>query len=151
VSYFKPIALCFLVGCGGAPDYGPPTDATTIDVIESGGFAGQADIRGVRIEGTAATYHSGDAAVHATIATAEVAEIIHALETVEFLDLDGDYTTCRHSDSDAFEVTIDVVLSAGAQMVSHYLGCHGGVFDYLRRLDQQIYDLSGFTAWSTPR
>lgn len=145
MSYSRPVALCFLVGCG-APSYGTPTDTTTIDLAEGGGFSGQFS-RGVRIEGTTATYRSGGTTVRVTIATMDVAEIIHALEKIEFLDLDADYTTCSNPASDDFSATINVVLSAGAHTVSHYLGCSGGVFDDLRWLDEQIYDLSGFTAW----
>jgi hypothetical protein len=146
-SYSKPIALCFLVGCG-ASNYGAPTDTTTIDLAEDGGFSGQFS-KGVRVEGTAATYRSGGTTDHAMIATMDVAEIIHALEKIEFLDLDADYTACSNPASDDFSATINVALSAGAHTVRHYLGCSGGVFDDLRWLDQRIYDLSGFTAWRT--
>jgi len=151
MNRFMPMALCFLIGCTTSsddmPSYGTPTETTTIDLIQVDGFAPAPSNLEVHIAGTAVTYRYGNTTEHATIAIENVAEIIHALEVVEFLDLDASYSTCEQPASDAPAVTINVALPAGSQMVSHFVGCSGGVFDKLQRLDQQIFELSGFNAW----
>ena len=164
MNRFQLIALCFLMGCVTStdaspndppidrprpelPSYGTPTDATTIHLLVHDGFAGSAYDRELRIEGTAATYRYGANTEQVTISTRAVKEIIHALEEIEFLELDGDYDTCSTPASDGFSAAIEVALPAGPQTVSHYGGCSGGVFDELTRLEQRIFDLSGFTAW----
>lgn len=139
-----------LAGCG-SPSYGPPTAATTIDLQETGGFAGPSNGHGVRIVGTMATYTAGATTDQATLTTSQVAAIIAALEDVGFLDLQADYTTCMSEISDLPSVTITAMLSAGSNTVRHYLGCKGGLFDRLAALDQQIFDLSGYTAWAMGR
>jgi hypothetical protein len=151
MNCFKPVVLCFLIGCATSgddlPSYGAPTETTAIHMVQVAGFSPAPSNLEVHIEGTAVMYRHGNTTGRATIAIENVAAIIHALEAVEFLELDASYSTCEQPASDAPAVTIDVALSAGSQMVSHYVGCSGGVFDDLKRLDQQIYELSGFNAW----
>jgi hypothetical protein len=139
------LALC-LVGCG-SPNYGTPTATTTIDLQQTGGFAGPANGQGVRIVGTMATYTNRMVTEQATLMASDVAAIIRALEEIDFLNLQADYTSCMSEISDLPSVTITAMLTAGSNTVRHYLGCKGGVFDQLAALDQKIFDLSGYTAW----
>lgn len=142
-----PLFLCFLIGCA-ATDYGAPGASTTIDLQQDGGFGGPSNERGVRIVGTAVTYTASARTGQATLDSAAVAKIIDALEEIEFLSLDAEYTICSNAATDMPDVTIDVSLAAGSHHVTHYLGCTGGVFGELKTLDQKIYELSGFTAWA---
>lgn len=143
------LAACF-AGCG-SPSYGAPTASTTIDLQETGGFAGPSNGHGVRIVGTTATYSAGATSEQATVTASDVAAIIGALENIGFLDLQADYTTCMTEVSDMPTVTITATVTAGSNTVRHYLGCEGGLFDELAALDQKIFDLSGYTAWSAGR
>jgi hypothetical protein len=129
-------------------DYGPPTASTMIELQESGGFAGPANRHGVRIVGTTATYSSGSRSEQVTLETADVAAIIDALEGIDFLDLQDDYTTCEPVVADAESATIAVTVSAGSHTVNHYLGCTGGMFDKLEQLERQIFQLSGYNDWT---
>jgi hypothetical protein len=151
LPYILTSFCCAVVGCGTSGGYGEPTDATMIELVESGGFAGPSNSRGVRIEGTTATYHSVQRTGQADLSDDDVAAIIAALEEIEFLELEADYTTCDNPGADFPSATVDVSLDAGEHTVRHYLGCIGGVFDRLAELDQQIFDLSGFTTWVTVR
>ncbi|HEY6179796.1 MAG TPA: hypothetical protein VIX73_35325 [Kofleriaceae bacterium] len=143
------LVLC-LAGCG-SPNYGAPTATTTIDLQESGGFAGPANAHGVRIVGTMATYIAGTTTEMATLTTSDVAAIIRALEDIDFLNLQADYTSCMSEISDLPSVTITAMVTAGSNTVRHYLGCKGGMFDQLAALDQKIFTLSGYTAWASKR
>ncbi len=135
------------VGCSST-DYGSPTSATTIGVQEDGGFSTAEHDRGVTVVGTAATYSVGTLASAGTVTTASVTAMIHALEAIDFLDLDGDYTQCPNPAADHPNVTIHVALPAGTKTVLYNANCSSGTFDQLANLDQQIFELSGFTAWS---
>src|SRR5688572_26994291 len=128
------VGLCAVVGCGETNDYGEPTGSTMIELVESGGFAGPANSRGVRIEGTTATYHSVDRTGQADISEDDIAAIIAALEEIEFLELEADYTACDNPGADFPSATVEVSLAAGEHTVRHYLGCTGGVFDRLAEL-----------------
>lgn len=139
-----------LAACGSS-HYGAPTSATTIDVQQTGGFAGPSLARGVRIVGTTANYSAGTRTGQATLETADVAAMIGALEDIGFLDLQDDYTTCKEEESDQPTVTISATLPAGSHTVRHYLGCHGGLFDELAALDQKLFSLSGYSTWAVAR
>jgi hypothetical protein len=144
--------LCGVAGCSSssAPDYGPPSATTTIELAQTGGFVAS-NARGVKIVGTVATYTAADRTDQATIATADVAAMIDALEQVDFLALHGNYTTCANPSTDLPNVTITVALAAGTNSVMHYLGCGGGTFDDLAALDEHIFEDSGFAAWVATR
>lgn len=146
------MTLCGVAGCSSSnsPDYGPPSATTAIELVQTGGFAA-GNVRSVKIVGTAATYTAGDRTDQATIAAADVAAMIDALEQVDFLALHGDYTTCANPSTDQANVTITVALAAGTNRVVHYLGCSGGTFDDLAALDAQIFEDSGFVAWVATR
>src|SRR3954464_14844352 len=133
-----------------AMDYGQPSDATRISLEGTGGFVPPRS-RGVMIAGTTATFHDNSKVGQATLATADVAAMIDALEAVQFLSLDTDYTLCADKASDMATVTIDVALPAGTHMLRHYLGCEGGIFDDLADLEQQIFAHSGLSDWVNGR
>ncbi len=142
------------VGCS-TTDYGPPTPTTMIEIEQSYGgppVSGEPTIeRGVVITGTAAVYTASFTTAEQTIATSDVAAIVHALEHVDFLALDDGYLPCPDGGEDGPGVAIQVALSAGAKSVDYSMACTGGKFDQLATLEQQIFDLSGFTAWLASR
>jgi hypothetical protein len=140
-------ALCLIAACG-SPDYGQPTDSTSIELSQSGGFGGPSNARGVRIVGLNVTYTKGGTSTPRQIERSQVGDILHALEAVDFLDLQSDYTTCTPMTSDAETVTISVMIGVGIHSLRHSLGCMGGVFDQLQDLDRKIYNLSGYDAWA---
>jgi hypothetical protein len=144
------LGLC-LAACGGSRNYGAPSSSTTIEVEETGGFAGPGHGRGVRVVGTTATYHAEAATEQATLATSGVAALIGALEDADFLDLQADYTTCMSDTADLPTATIAATLSAGRNTVHYYLGCTGGKFDELAALVQRLFELSGYNAWAATR
>ena len=133
-----------LVGCSSSPDYGPADDTTAISADVAGGFAGPNvdNHSGVHVVGTTATYIDGTTTSEATVALADVETMIHALETVDFLDLPATAPPCA---SDTPVLTIEVTLAAGANHIDRDVACGGRI----TALDQQIADLSGFSAWRT--
>jgi hypothetical protein len=142
------VLLSLLVACTST-NYGPPTAQTEIELSEDGGFAGPANSQSVHLVGTNAVFAFGQGTGSATVTTDNVAEIIHALEAIDFLDIHGDLTTCPQPATDASTATFRVAVNAGTNDVSAYLGCSGGTFDDLGTARTKIFDLTGFTAWHT--
>ncbi|MFT3692098.1 MAG: hypothetical protein QM831_03085 [Kofleriaceae bacterium] len=144
--YLVPFAL---VACtSSSPDYGPPTSSTAISLTRSGGFAPPGtNEQSVAIVGSNVTFMSSGMTEQATIETADVAAIIDAMQQIDFLDLKGDYSTCATPATDAPDAHFVVTLDAGSNDLSFYTGCSGGVFDDLQKLEQTIFDRSGFSAW----
>lgn len=140
--------LTLIVGCSSA-SYGPPTAQTEIELSEDGGFAGPANSQSVHLVGTNVVFGAGQSTSNAIVSTANVAEIIHTLEGIDFLDLHGDFTTCTLAATDASTARFHVTLQAGANNLVVYLGCHGGTFDDLETARGKIFELTGFTAWRT--
>jgi hypothetical protein len=140
-----------LGACGGSSNYGAPTSSTTVDVQETGGFAGPSHGHGFRVVGATATYNMEAVTDEAALATSDVAAMIRALEDAAFLDLQADYTTCMVEITDLPTATITATLSAGSNTVHYYLGCKGGKFDDLAALVQQLFELSGYNAWAAKR
>jgi FlaG/FlaF family flagellin (archaellin) len=143
------VLLTLVVGCTSSASYGPPTAQTEIELSEDGGFAGPANSQSVHLVGTNVVFGSGQSTSNAIVSTDNVAEIIHTLEGIDFLDIHGDYTTCALPATDASTATFHVTLEAGANSVSAYLGCSGGTFDDLDTARGKIFDLTGYTAWRT--
>jgi hypothetical protein len=137
-----------LVACTST-NYGPPTAQTEIELSEDGGFAGPANSQSVHLVGTNVVFAVGQSNSNAIVSTDNVAEIIHTLEAIDFLDIHGDYTTCPQAATDASTATFHVNVEAGTNDVSAYLGCSGGTFDDLDTARGKIFDLTGFTAWRT--
>jgi hypothetical protein len=155
MTRFDFVLLCSLsaaIGCGSQArdSYGTPTDTTMISLEQTGGFVANRSL-GVQIAGTAASYHQNGTTGQGTVATADVATLVQALEDIQFLSLDSDYTSCKNQATDFPTATIAVTLSAGSNMVRHYLGCKGGTFDDLAALENQIADLSGLSDWVNGR
>ncbi len=134
-----------LAACASSPDYGAPDAATSIAVDESGGLVGPGgNHTGVHLEGTLATYVSGAMTETAMLTTDQVAAMIHALEDVGFLGLHSSTEVCA---ADAPTVAIDAAVAAGTNHVEHSLGCDAS----LDHLDQQLFDISGLSAWLASR
>jgi len=142
------VLLTILAACSST-SYGPPTAQTEIMLSEDGGFAGPANSESVHLVGTNAVFALGQSTSSATVTTDNVAEIIHSLEAIDFLDIHGDFTTCPQPATDASTATFHVILEAGTNDVSAYLGCGGGTFDDLDAARTKIFDLTGFTTWRT--
>jgi hypothetical protein len=154
MTRFDIVLLCSLAaaGCGSQArdSYGTPTDTTMISLEQTGGFIANRSL-GVAIVGTTASYHQNGMTGQGTVATADLATMIQALEDIQFLSLNSDYTSCKNQATDFPTATIDVTLSSGSNMVRHYLGCKGGTFDELADLENQIADLSGLSDWVNGR
>ncbi len=142
------VLLTLVVGCTSA-SYGPPTAQTEIELSEDGGFAGPGNSQSVHLVGTNVVFGAGQSTSNAIVSTDNVAEIIHTLEAIDFLDIHGDFTTCTMEATDATTMMFHVTLEAGANNVSAYRGCSGGTFDDLDTARGKIFDLTGYTAWRT--
>lgn len=140
--------ILLAAGCGGTPDYGPPTATTQITVSRSGGFAPPGtNTQSAAISGSTVTFTASTLTDTAAISSADVAAIIDAMQAIDFLELKGDYGTCASPATDAPDTRITASLAAGTNDVSFYTGCSGGVFDDLATLQDTVFDRSGFTAW----
>lgn len=96
--------------------------------------------------GTAAMYTASMFAGEATISSQALADVVDALDDAQFLDLPADFG-CPGPAPDHTTVTIEVSLPEGSNTVVHDKGCVGARFEEIEALEEQIFSLSGFSAW----